>query len=177
MKLQLTAFAAGAALLAASASQAATIDWVAWSNGYTAGLTTGVATATSSNANVTYTGDVSSVDANYPSWTPTSSYVGGNVGNAPPQSGGIVHMTGGAGTGTNTITFSTPVVDPVIALWSVGQSGVPVTFNFDTSSLDVVAGGPSTEYGGSAITAAGNVVTGVEGNGTIQFHGTFSEIS
>jgi len=33
------------------------------------------------------------------------------------------------------------------------------------------------EFGGSSITAAGNTVNGVEGNGTIQFNGTFTQIS
>ena len=39
------------------------------------------------------------------------------------------------------------------------------------------AGGPSAEYGGSAISVLGNVVSGTEGNGSIAFLGTFSSIS
>jgi len=40
-----------------------------------------------------------------------------------------------------------------------------------------VSGGPSNEYGGSAISVIGDTVYGVEGNGTVQFKGTFTSIS
>src|SRR5215467_7059620 len=82
------------------------------------------------------------------------------------------------GTGTNTIRFSTPVVDPVMAIWSLGQGGAPASFVFTASEpFTIQSGGPSNEFGGSSITQSGNVVNGVEGNGTIRFSGTFSEIT
>ena len=76
------------------------------------------------------------------------------------------------GTGTDTITFSAPVNDPVIAIWSLGSqppnSDIHAQLVFDLTPT-IVAGGPSTEYAGQAITLSGNTVTGFEGNGTIEF--------
>ena len=79
-----------------------------------------------------------------------------------------------------TITFSSPVVDPVFAIWSLGQAGVSASFDFLSKSpepITLISGGPSTEFHGSPITVNGQTVTGAEGNGVIQFDGTFSTIS
>jgi hypothetical protein len=78
----------------------------------------------------------------------------------------------------NTITFSKAVVDPVMAIWSLGRPGVTASFVFDSSEpFTIESGGPSSEYGGQSITAQDYTVYGNEGNGTIQFHGTFTQIS
>jgi hypothetical protein len=128
---------------------------------------------------VTYSGELLSLVADYPSWTPTSSYVGGSVGNAPPQLGGILQLQGGATTPpTDTITFSHAVTNPVFAIWSLGQGGLTASFDFTSNEpFTIQAGGPSAEYGGQAITPSGSNVNGAEGNGTIQFNGTFTSIS
>ncbi len=77
----------------------------------------------------------------------------------------------------DTITFSHPVTDPVFAIWSFGQKGIDASFNFN-APFTIEQGGPSNEYGGMSITnPSGNNAYGVEGNGTIQFNGTFSSIS
>ena len=86
-------------------------------------------------------------------------------------------MDGGAGTPTDTITFSHAVTNPVFAIWSLGQGGVDASFNFINAPFTIQAGGPSAEYAGQTITSSGDVVYGVEGNGTIQFNGTFTQIS
>ena len=81
----------------------------------------------------------------------------------------------------DTITFSKPVVNPVMAIWSLGAPGTTASFNFTASEpFTIESGGPSAEFGGSAIfVCSGNslAVCGTEGNGTIQFQGTFSTIS
>jgi hypothetical protein len=77
---------------------------------------------------------------------------------------------------TDTITFSQAVTNPVFAIRSLGQSGTNASFSFlQTPTFE--AGGPSNEYNGSAITVAGNVVSGSEGNGSIEFFGTFDSIT
>jgi hypothetical protein len=114
--------------------------------------------------------------SNYPSWTPTSTYADGTiVNNAPVASNGIMQLDGGTNA-VNTLSFSSPVTNPVIAIWSLGASGTPASFVFGPTPT-FVAGGPSAEYGGSAITVNGNVVSGAEGNGTVQFLGTYSSIT
>jgi hypothetical protein len=99
------------------------------------------------------------------------------VGNAPSPAGGIIQLTGGSATGLDTITFSAPVLNPVMAIWSLGRTYLPVQLDFGSQLFTVEASGPSNEYGGSGITALGNNVLGLEGNGTIQFQGLYSSIS
>ena len=172
------AIAAGAALWMVAPASAATIDWASWS-GVSAGETTGSGTATfaADAVTATYSGEVQSFVANYPTYTPSSSYVGGTVSNAPPQSNGIIQIFGGPNaTGTQTITFSQAVVNPIIAIWSLGQGGINASFNFNESAT-IEAGGPSAEYGGSGLTAVGNDIYGAEGNGVVQLNGTFTSIS
>jgi hypothetical protein len=114
---------------------------------------------------------------NYPSWTPTTTFSGGIVGNAPPAANNSIQIEGGVSY-TESITFSSPVADPIMAIWSLGQGGDQASFNFTQSEpFTIVAGGPSAEYGGSSITAVGNSVFGSEGNGVVQFNGTFSTIT
>jgi hypothetical protein len=67
------------------------------------------------------------------------------------------------------------VIDPLVAIWSVGQGGVPVTFNFD-SPFTILSQGAG-HWGGGSLTQNGNSLTGVEGNGLLQFHGSYTDIS
>jgi hypothetical protein len=167
-----------APVLGPLSAKADTIDWAVWSNSYTAGYPSGGSdTATMGSNTVTYSGELLSVVANYPSWGPLGTFNGGTVGNAPSQSGGIVQLEGGATTPpTDTITFSTAVVNPVMAIWSLGQGGLTASFDFN-QPFTIQSGGPSNEYGGGTITQLVLSTLGAEGNGTIQFAGTFTQIS
>ena len=69
-----------------------------------------------------------------------------------------------------------------MAIWSLGAAGSTAEFVFTGSEpFRVEAGGPSAEYGGSAIYTGGtcpaDAVCGAEGNGTIQFDGTFTTLT
>ena len=44
-------------------------------------------------------------------------------------------------------------------------------------SFTIQSGGPNAEFGGAAITAVGNTVSGAEGNGVIQFDGILTSIT
>jgi len=89
----------------------------------------------------------------------------------------MVNLVGGPNNDViDVLTFSTPVVNPVFAIWSLGSGSIPASFVFNQTPT-FVAGGPSAEYSGSAITVVGNTVSGSEGNGTVQFLGTFSTLS
>ena len=172
-----SAFAAGSALIAALPAYADPVSWAAWS-AVTTGATTGAATATFAAAGVTatYSGELEQFFAGYPSYTPGGTFSGGSVGNAPPAANGIIQIYGGQGTGTNTITFSQAVLNPVIAIWSLGQGGNIAQFNFD-HAFTIESGGASAEYGGAAIYSVGNVAFGQEGNGTVRFSGSVNSIS
>jgi hypothetical protein len=108
-------------------------------------------------------------------WNPESSFVGGTVTDSPDAVGDELALIG-RGAVTNTVTFSTPVENPVFAIWSLGRPGFAASFSFG-STPTLQAGGPNSIYGGSSITVSGNVVSGFEGNGVVQFDGTVSSIS
>ena len=127
---------------------------------------------------VSYSGDVQSLSNNYPSWEPSTTFSGGTVPCPPPSNYGSVGLFGD-NPGVNTIIFSKPVVDPVMAIWCLGSVDLTASFMFQTTNLIAIeSGGPSAEFPfGTSITQIGNIIYGTEGNGTIQFHGTFTQIS
>jgi len=169
--------AVGLMMGASVPARAATINWAVWSNVFTPGSTGGSATATMGSTTVAYSGEVISVLANFPSWGPAGTFSGGTVGNPPPPGGGV-QLQGGAATSTDTLTFATPVVNPVMAIISLGAPGNSASFVFNSSEpFTIQSGGPSNEFGGISITQSGNSVLGSEGSGTIQFIGTYSSIS
>lgn len=137
----------------------------------------GSATGTLNSVAVTYVGELDSAVTNGLSniWAPNGSFVGGTSTASPSTVGDDIRLNGSF-TGLDTITFASPIVDPLIAIWSLGQPGLAATFTFvQTPTFEV--GGPNSQFGGSAISVVGNVVSGNEGNGVVQFTGTFSSIS
>ncbi len=164
------------AIFAAAPAARAQTTWTTWV--FPAGANSAVGTLGSNP--VTYNGDlytVNFVDGSY-GWSPAASYVGGPVTSTPGLYQLAVLLDGGRGTG-GTISFGTPVTDPVMAIFSLGDDFNPP----DSASLvfsdpfHILAGGSSIHYGGSSITSLGDTVYGEEGNGTIQFIGTYSSIS
>jgi hypothetical protein len=169
--------------LSATSSFAALISWADWTAA-TAGLP-GSASATitlpdASTIGVSYAGEVRAgltrINNSYPSWLPAATFSDGAAVNNAPPFGDLVGIIGGAPS-TNTITFSTAVTDPVMAIWSLGQPGAAASFVFTNATPTFVSGGPSQEFNGQAITLSGNTVNGAEGNGVVQFHGTFTSLS
>jgi hypothetical protein len=156
-------------------AHADTVAWTNWSSG-TSG-NPGSATGTIGSINVTYSGQTSGL-TNVPSWTPASTFTGGVVGNAPPHTP-TIQLEGGS-TLTETISFSSTVVDPIFAIWSLGGNGVSASFDFSSKSgqpFNLLGGGINDQFGGSALTSTGSVVHGSEGNGLVQFIGSFDSIS
>jgi hypothetical protein len=162
-------------------------DWTADTIGRTTGSATGSIAAPGGTIGVTYTGEVTSetfvngtATSGYPSWLPASTWADGTTVADAPTFRDIIAQNGGAGTGVNTITFSTPITNPVMAIWSLGSGGDDANYTFSGSEpFTIIAGGPSNEYGGSGLVPNGGAdsVTGLEGNGTLQFIGTYSQIT
>jgi hypothetical protein len=167
---------AACAVSTSALAHADTIVWTNWSSA-TSG-NPGSATGTIGGINVTYFGQTGGL-TNVPSWTPASTFTGGVVGNAPPHTP-TIQIEGGSPI-TETISFSSTVVDPIFAIWSLGAApSSPATFDFSSKSgqpFSIVGGGPSAEFGGSALTSTGSVVHGTEGNGLVQFNGSFNSIN
>ena len=166
------------AALSVPPALADTVTWTHWTADTPGAPGTATGTiALGSGITVNYAGETNGLLLNYPSFNPAATFSGGTVGNAPPSAFNSVQLTGG-GTYTETITFSSALTNPVMAIWSLGQPGLAASFNFTSSEpFTVQAGGPSSEYGGTSITKSGNSVLGSEGNGVIQFTGTFSELT
>jgi hypothetical protein len=166
------------AACAVSVSAIAHADTIAWTNWSTATSgTPGSAAGTIGTVNVTYSGQTSGL-TNVPSWTPASTFTGGVVGNAPPHTP-TIQLEGGSGI-AETISFSSTVIDPIFAIWSLGAPGTPASFDFSSKSgqgFNLLGGGPSTEFAGSALTSTGSIVHGSEGNGLVQFIGSFDSIT
>lgn len=170
MKLHPIALAALIAL--ATSAQAAPIDWNTWSSS-----TAGSISTTGGPVGVAFASPNGNHVPGYPSYTPTTTFADGTiVDNAPVAANGIMQLFGGS-TALNTVTFATAVVNPVMAIWSLGQGGINAQFAFTNATPTFVSGGPSFEYVGSPISVGGNTVSGVEGNGTVQFLGTYTSLS
>src|SRR5690606_1767452 len=138
-------------------AQAEVISWNQWESG-----TGGTITTPETTVQVTFSGELpTSYYADYPRWLPAATYADGTaVENAP--TGGIKRLHGGTD-GVNAIEFSTAVVDPVLAIWSLGQPSLQARFDFIDATPVFVAGGVSQEYGGGAIVVDGQSVIGNEG--------------
>jgi hypothetical protein len=163
-----------AATISASASS---INWATWSTATPGSPGGGSAQGSIGGISVTYSGELQNLFFNYPSWGPASTFSGGTVGNPPPSGGNAIQIFGGTAT-VDTITFSQPVTNPVMAIWSLGQGGIQASFIFSPNEpFNIESGGPSNEYGGSGLNLVQYGVSGAEGNGTIQFLGTFTQIS
>ena len=166
----------------ASVSSAATIDWTDWTSATPGNAfgSPGSAAGTAGTVGVNYSGEIESLVPDYPSWQPSPpTFEGGTVGNPPPSVDGIIQQYGGPYGLTDTITFSQPVTNPVLAIWSLGAGGTPASYQFTASEpFTIESGGPSNEYSGSSIYTCGtDAVCGQEGNGTVQFAGTFTSLT
>lgn len=171
MKRHVARMFLGLALVSAGAS-AETVYWNTWAT-----ADSGQMVVNGTPVDVSFsTTNSHGIVANYPSWTPTSTFSDGNVvANGPVAANGIMQLFGGTNA-LNTLSFAVPVGNVVIAIWSLGQPGIPTTFVFSDASPTLVSGGSNAEYGGTSISVSGSTVTGIEGNGSILFQGQFSEL-
>ncbi|MEH2492929.1 hypothetical protein V1280_008868 [Bradyrhizobium sp. AZCC 2230] len=169
--------AALALLGSISAANAATVVWTNWTSGTTS-PTAGSATGTMGSVTVTYSGENDCLNCYVSNWSPASTWQGGPVSNAPPGNSSIQLQGGGNPTVLDTITFSTAVLNPVLAIVSLGQNGIDASFHFDpTLTFTLAGGGPSSAWGGTSLSSSGNVVSGIEGNGLVLFSGLITSIS
>jgi hypothetical protein len=121
-----------------------------------------------------YGAQINGAGGNY--WNPSAPYISTEVENPPPSTD-IIQLSGGQDE-TYRVTLSEAIKDPIMAIVSLGASGTPTTYDFD-SPFTIVSQGAGS-FGGTATSLQqlpNNVLQGSEGNGTIQFIGTFSTFS
>jgi len=157
---------------------AGTIYWADWTSKTfgNPGSAAGSIAFPNGTVNVTYTGELFNA-GDQGNWSQAAgTYTEpGIVDNAPSPSLVSIQLRGG-NTTVNTIAFSKPVLNPVMAIQSLGSTD-QACYEF-TDSFNLVSQGSGHWGGGSAsLTQFGNKLYGNEGNGTIQFTGTYSFLS
>src|SRR5262249_45501321 len=129
-------------------AHADTFVWANWTS-FTAGANAGAAggaTGSMPGFTIAYSGQISQLSGG-PSWNPAATWIGGVVGNGPPVGASSIHMQGGPNSGIETITFSGPVVNPVLAIWSLGSPSTQTSFDFNSSEpFTIAGGGPNAEF-------------------------------
>lgn len=177
MKLAIALTTLGLCAAAANAD----VTWADWtsSTGPGVGTVTGNIGATS----VTYTGEIVDTtninNGGFNYWrqggvTPWPAYSVGPITNAPVNSDMIA--LSGDGVTVNTITFSSPVTDPVMAIVSLGRPGTGSQYLFD-ADFTILQVGQGYWGNGTLTDQPINTLEGFEGHGVIRFNGTFSSIS
>jgi hypothetical protein len=167
--------------LSAGTAHGATIAWTKWKHDFRglSGSADGVIDLATGHVLVHYSGEVehqSRMGFGRPEWRPYTTFEGGTVGN-PPRRGNQITFYGGSASGVNIITFSSPVTNPVLGIYSLGAGSVRASMDFRKLSLSVESGGPTHRHGGSAPTVQdGHIVVGQEANGTVQINGTVTKI-
>jgi hypothetical protein len=134
---------------------------------------------TNQNISVTYTGEVfNESEFNNPGGTDMfnfpGTYLGSTVTTLPPA-GNYITLTGYSGL-TNTLTFGSPVTNLLMAVASLGSNELSSTYNFDRTAT-VVSSGPGQYGSGPLNMSSATTLFGQEGNGMVQFTGTFTTLS
>lgn len=162
----------------AGSASAGFVFWTEWTE-KTPGSVVGSANVSGfGTVDVTYTGDynfarVNDSGASY--WTYPGTYSDGTILDNGPSRRDIIALST-AGTTVHTITFSAPVVNPAMAIVSLGRSGSSVQYDFD-APFNIITEGRGAYGDGSLAELPGDILEGREGHGTIQFQGTFSSIN
>lgn len=152
------------------AAQANTVYWADWT-ATAPSLVTGSIVAPSATVGVSAAGAFSGATQisggnNY--WNPSAPYISTEVSNAPGTTD-IITLSAG---GTETITFSQAVVDPLVAL--VSWNGNNVQFSAPIEILSYGAG----YWGGGTPTVTSNGFLGSgEVHGVVRLKGTFTSFS
>lgn len=106
-----------------------------------------------------------------------ATYTGSEVGNLPSgNTSDMLQLVGGQDQ-IYKVHLSAAIKDPLMDIVSLGDTGTPTEYDFD-SPFTILSQGPAQFGGGNAsLQQSGNNLIGKEGNGTIKFVGTYSDFS
>lgn len=171
-------------LCAAIPAGAAVISWTDWTSATPGSAGSAVGTIYGGTVGVTYDGEIAFAQLgngvgdlnNY--WTepnPLSKPYTGNsvVSNAPTP---VEMIATNLSDTTRSITFTAPVLNPILAIVSLGQLGLPVTYDFD-QPFTVLSEGQGFWGDGSYTLGSIDTLTGREFHGVLQFSGLISSIN
>lgn len=166
-----------------SPAQAEFINWVNWTDESPTEVTGNgvddgeVVTVTYLGTHVGSVTSTSGTDTYY--WDSGIAYTDNPVVDNKPPDSDIIGLNGGPGALTHTVTFSQAVLNPVMAILSLGRTNAQITYNFDDEEFNLLSSGPG-HWGGGANSLSivdPGVLTGVEGHGVIQFVGSYTELT
>jgi len=149
------------------------------STGTTNGSVSGTLTIGAQTINVNYTGDVAFAQVGAGGtdyYIPASVYTNSQVANVPTNNNIIALSESRAF--TDTLTFSTPLVNPILDIVSLGQPGDAVSYNFNAIPV-ILSQGAGGVFGGcsTCLSVTGNSLNGTEGDGVVEFVGTFNSLA
>jgi len=160
----------------------ATISWTTWTTQPTSTTASGTLLVGSTPVSVAYAGEIAFTQLNGTGtdyYQPLTTFTDPPVVSNAPDSD-MIAIEGTAT--THTITFGAAVVNPIMEVVSLGQPSLGTQYAFSLSagqSMAILAQGPSNAFGGCAtcLSLAGSTLTGHEGDGIIQFTGTFTSLT
>jgi hypothetical protein len=163
----------GSGLLAAAlaaplyASAADTVDWINWT-----GLN---GTLVQNNQTIDVTFSATSLGLTHADYfTGEAAYISAEVTNGPGTDG-MFSFVGGTDV-VHHLHFSEAVVNPYLAIVSLGRDGSAASFNFtNVDSITLVSEGDGY-YGDGELSIAGGTVTGLEGHGVVRLNGTYTDL-
>lgn len=175
---------ASAAMMAAGSASAAAVTWTDWTSLSTdlrsaSGNMGGVGVTIAAGADmdgVSQIGGAANCGTNY--WTEPNAanrpYTGGSLSNAPTA----CEQLGLSTANRITATFASPITDLYIALLSVGQGGVPVTYTFSQAfTVDSEGQGFWGDDATNGVLGAGNTITMREFHGVLHFTAPVSSLT
>jgi hypothetical protein len=159
------------------------VYWAEWQD-VDGGWMSGVLSPPSGTIRVVYTGPLagSQTTTGDNDFTPSSTFTSATVADPPPGPG-MIEVSGGvtATTPPDTLTFSEPVTNPVLAIYDLGMG-----YALDSASLvfdapfAVLSSGPNaggvTYFGGETLVPVDGGVSGSGSNGVVELEGKFTTI-
>lgn len=191
---------ASALVALGSASASPTVNWINWGshNGYVAhqsgyksngtpysydyanGASGSLTLPNGTTVGVTLTGEVidqsvfntSSGNSSFWGLFPSGTFTSGNVPSLPNNSDYIAQS--GYALPAHTLTFSSPVSNLVMNIWSLGGAEVS-SYQFDNPF--VILSQNNEGWVPQRLSVTGNTLSGQEASGTIEFLGSFTSLS
>lgn len=171
----LAAALAVVAVTAATPTTASAQTWTSWDSS-APNVFNGVLLGTS----VTYTGNHAGGQitggGGFDWFSPTGAYTQGGL--VAPDAGGNTGFVKFIAPSVGTISFGSSMNGIYLALISVGQPNVAVSYTFDQAFTVVSDNSTNCAYWGcGSYTQSGNTLTGYEFSGTLKFAGNISSLS
>ena len=158
----LVAAASCLAVASASAAPATWTDWTSISGTTAVGTLGGVLVTATTNGSPTMNGP--SQTACGTNWWGGTAYTNGNLDNGPSacEQVGLINAV------SITVTFGSAINDLYMALLSVGQSGIQITYDFD-QAFSIDSQGTGAFGSGPGVMGAGDTLAMREFHGVVRF--------